>query len=543
MLKFIECDWFLEKRITFHARLNIVVGDRVNSNSIGKSTLLKVIDFVYGGSTLLTHGKDVAEILGHHSYKYMIILDREYIFERNTGSASVVSFHEPEGGVKVWSLEEYLEFLKAHYTAYIPDLSFRAVVSPVTRVWGRENLDVSRPLHDFRAERGSQCIDYIIKVFDRFGTLADLSFRLTDLESELKSFNSAVKKNIITKIQKSKYLENQKKILSNQSRLNEIRQQLAALAISVNELIDDKVLEQKVQKNSLLELKMTLSSELERVKSNLESNSNITKRNFQPLLDIIPSINTQKLESIESFHKGLTHILRKEIKEKENELISQINLVEADIQECNKAITHALAQSGNPAYIVDSVMDISLELTKLSKENELYDKIIDLSVQIKELKVGLKGKKIEILKSIENSLNKDISNLVEFIYKEARSSPELALKPDSYSYEIPKDTGTGKAYSNLILLDVSLLRHTKIPYLLHDSLLFKNVENKVIENLLLVYSSLSQQSFISLDGEIVESSSASEIVSNGAVIYLSAEKLLYTRDWRSDSDGATADDE
>ncbi|AZD33597.1 hypothetical protein C4K22_0832 [Pseudomonas chlororaphis subsp. aurantiaca] len=543
MLKFIECDWFVEKRITFHENLNIVVGDRVNSNSIGKSTLLKVIDFVYGGSTLLFHGKDVAETLGHHSYKYMLILDREYTFERNTGSASIVNFHDPEGGVKIWNLDEYLEFLKTHYTVSIPDLSFRAVVSPVTRVWGRENLDVSRPLHDFRAERGSQCIDYIIKVFELFGALSDLSFRLTNLESELKSFNSAVKKNIITKIQKSKYLENQEKITNNQLRLDGIRQQLAALAISVNELIDEKVLDQKVQKNSLLELKMTLSSELERVKSNLENNSNITRRNFQPLLDIIPSINIQKLESIESFHKGLTHILRKEIKEKESELIGQINLVDADIQECNKAITHALAQSGNPAYIVDSVMDISLELTKLSKENELYEKLIELSSQIKKLKVSLKGKKLEILEGIEDSLNKDISNLVEFIYKEARSSPQLTLKPDSYSYEIPKDTGTGKAYSNLILLDTSLLRHTKIPYLVHDSLLFKNVENKAIENLLRVYSSLSQQSFISLDGEIVESTSASEIVSKGAVIYLSSEKLLYTRDWRSNSDATIAGDE
>ncbi|MHC8324181.1 DUF2326 domain-containing protein [Pseudomonas sp. GB2N2] len=543
MLKFIECNWFVEKRITFHENLNIVVGDRVNSNSIGKSTLLKVIDFVYGGSTLLSHGKDVAETLGHHSYKYMIILDREYIFERNTGSANVVNFHGPEGGVEIWDLEIYLEFLKSHYTSSITDLSFRAVVSPVTRVWGRENLDVSRPLHDFRAERGSQCIDYIIKVFERFGALSDLSFRLIDLESELKSLNSAVKKNIITKIQKSKYLENQEKITSNQLRLDGIRQQLAALAISVNELIDEKVLDQKVQKNSLLELKMTLSSELERVKSNLESNSSITRRNFQPLLDIIPSINIQKLEDIESFHKGLTHILRKEIKEKESELISQINLVDADIQECNRIITHALAQSGNPAYIVDSVMDISLELAKLSKENELYEKLIELSSKIKELKVSLKGKKLEILKGIEVSLNKDISNLVEFIYKEARSSPQLTLNPDSYSYEIPKDTGTGKAYSNLILLDTSLLRHTKIPYLVHDSLLFKNVENKAIENLLLVYSSLSQQSFISLDGEIVESASASEIVSKGAVIYLSSEKLLYTRDWRSNSDATIADDE
>jgi hypothetical protein len=441
--------------------------------------------------------------------------------------------------VKVWDLETYLSFLKTHYTASIPDLSFRAAVSPVTRIWGRENLDVSRPLHNFRAEKGSQCIDYIIKVFERFGTLSDLSFRVTDLESELKSLNSAIKKNIITKIHKNKYLENQEKITSNQLRLNEIRQQLAALAISVNELIDEKVMEQKIQKNSLLELKMTLSSELERVKSNLEQNSSITRRNFQPLLDIIPSINIQKLENIESFHKGLTYILRKEIKEKESELTNQINLVDADIQECNKVITHALAQSGNPAYIIDSVMDISLELTKLSKENELYERLLELSNQIKKLKNNLKEKKLEILKTVENSLNKDICNLVEFIYKEARSSPQLTLKPDSYSYEIPKDTGTGKAYSNLILLDTSLLRHTKIPYLIHDSLLFKNVENKVIENLLLVYSSLEQQSFISLDGEIVESISASDTVSKGAVIYLSSEKLLYTRDWRSNSDTHT----
>lgn len=543
MLKFIECDWFVQKRILFHDRLNIVVGDRGNSNSIGKSTLLKVIDFVYGGSTLLSHGKDVAETLGHHSYKYMLFLDREYVFERNTGSANIVNMLTPDGGVESWDVETYYEFLKAHYTSTIPDLSFRAVVSPVTRVWGRENLDVSRPLHDFRAERGSQCIDYIIKVFERFGALSDLTCRLSDYESELKSLNGAIKRNIITKIQKSKYIENKEKITNNKLRLDSIRHQLAALAISVNELIDEKVLEQKVQKNSLLELKMTLSSELERVKSNLENNSNITRRNFQPLLDIIPSINILKLEKIESFHKGLTHILRKEIKEKESELLSQINIVDSDIQECNRLISYALAQSGNPAYIVDSIMDISLELTKLSSENELYEKLAELSSKIKEFKSTLKGKKLEILMGIENSLNKDIGGLVEFIYQEARSSPKLTLKPDSYSYEIPKDTGTGKAYSNLILLDTSLLRHTKIPYLVHDSLLFKNVENKAIENLLKVYSSLLQQSFISLDGEIVETISASEIVSKSAVIYLSSEKLLYTRDWRSEKGVIIADDE
>lgn len=543
MLSFIECDWFAEKRIVFHSSLNIVVGDRVNSNSIGKSTLLKVIDFVYGGSTLITHGKDVTEVLGHHSYKYMLALDKNYVFERNTGSANIVTFYDLDRGAVIWDLDIYLDFLKRRYTEYIPDLSFRAVVSPVTRVWGRENLDVSRPLHDFRAERGSQCIDYLIKVFGRFGDLSDLSFRLLDLESELKSLNGAAKQNIINKVQKSKYLENQLKITSNQYRLSEMRQQLAALAISVNELIDEKVLDQKVQKNSLLELKMALASELERVKANLENSRNISRRNFQPLLEIIPNVDIQKLERIEAFHKGLAHILRKEIKEKEEELIKQIQLIDEEIHECNKEISQALARSGDPAYIVDAVIDVSLELERLSKENEVYDKFVLIKEKIKELKVGLKGKKLTVLKFIEDSLNEDIAMLVEFIYKESRSSPQLTLRPESYTFEIPKDTGTGKAYSNLILLDMSLLRHTKIPYLIHDSLLFKNVENKAIENFLRLYSSLAQQSFISLDGEIVESSSASDVVSKGAVIYLSSEKLLYTRDWRSSNDGIGVSEE
>ena len=142
-------------------------------------------------------------------------------------------------------------------------------------------------------------------------------------------------------------------------------------------------------------------------------------------------------------------------------------------------------------------------------------------------------KKLIILAGIQRSLNNDISGLVKFIYNESRVSPQLTLLPESYSYDIPQDTGTGKAYSNLILLDTSLLRHTKIPFLIHDSLLFKNVENRAIENILRVYLSLNQQAFVALDGDIVDSVTAQELVKTSAVIHLSANKLLYTQDWRS----------
>ncbi|PYB86082.1 hypothetical protein DMX03_16845 [Pseudomonas koreensis] len=536
MLMYIECEWLTQKRINFKEKLNIVVGDRANSNSIGKSTLLKVIDFIYGGETLTTHGKDVHETLGHHSYIFMLRLDREYIFERNTGSPTVLRLLEKDGSKKEWSIQEYLDFLKIQYTSNINDLSFRAVVSLVTRVWGRDNLNVRKPLHDYSAESGSQCIEWLIKVFQRFGPLSDFSIRLSEQVAEQKSLNAAAKQSIIPKINKTTYIKNQQNIINNETRLDNIRSEISSFALSINELIDESVLEKKILKNQLLEIRMSLSSELERVKANLENNKSINKRSFQPLLEIIPSLNLEKLDSIESFHNGLTRILRKEIKAKEQELTEQIQHIDIQIGECNNGIAKALKNSGNPAFIVDSVIDISLELSKLLKENELYDTFTTLSKNIKAIKDKLKDLKAEILTTIQNTLNTDISKLVNYIYGEVRSSPKLELQPEKYSYEIPRDTGTGKAYSNLILLDTSLLRHAPIPFLIHDSILFKNVENKAIENILQIYQHLTQQSFISLDGEIVESESAKPLVAACAVVYLNSSELLYTVDWRAEKD-------
>lgn len=536
MLKYIECEWFTGKRITFKEKLNVVVGDRVNSNSIGKSTLLKVVDFIYGGDTLITHSKDVHETLGHHSYVFKLALDKEYVFERNTGAPTVIHLHGENGEIKEWSISEYLEFLQRQYTSEIEELSFRSVVSLMTRVWGRDNLDVRRPLHNFSAESGSQCIEWLIKVFNRFGPLADLTIRQSKLSTEQKSLNAAAKQSIIPKITKSKYTKNQEDITTHEHRLDTIRSEISSLAMSINELIDEAVLESKTEKNQLLEIRMSLSSELERVKANLEDNKRISKRSFQPLAEIIPSLNLEKLDTIESFHNGLTRILRKEIKEKELELLEQIGAVDAEIAVCNAAIAKALKNTGNPSYIVDSVIDISLALSKLTKENELYEKFTALAKEIKAIREKLKELKAGILESIESNLNIDIQKLVNYIYGEHRASPVLVLKPDKYSYEIPKDTGTGKAYSNLILLDTSLLRYTSIPFLIHDSILFKNVENRAIENILYVYNALSQQSFIALDGEIVESESARTLVESCAVIHLNADKLLYTKDWRRPED-------
>lgn len=53
MLKSIFCEKFYNKTLNFTKGLNTVVGDDLATNSIGKSTLLMLIDFVMGGSDFL----------------------------------------------------------------------------------------------------------------------------------------------------------------------------------------------------------------------------------------------------------------------------------------------------------------------------------------------------------------------------------------------------------------------------------------------------------------------------------------------------------
>ncbi|WP_054753483.1 hypothetical protein [Piscibacillus salipiscarius] len=61
MLTKIKSKIFQEEAIEFQKGLNVVLGDNKGSNSIGKSTLLMIVDFVFGGNTYTSHNKDMAE--------------------------------------------------------------------------------------------------------------------------------------------------------------------------------------------------------------------------------------------------------------------------------------------------------------------------------------------------------------------------------------------------------------------------------------------------------------------------------------------------
>ena len=80
MLKRIKCDKFSKKEIIFYPGLNAVIGDDIASNSIGKSTLLMIIDFVFGGNTYIKTNGDAINQLDHHEFQFEFEFKKEKLY-------------------------------------------------------------------------------------------------------------------------------------------------------------------------------------------------------------------------------------------------------------------------------------------------------------------------------------------------------------------------------------------------------------------------------------------------------------------------------
>src|ERR1700722_9348383 len=100
--------------VLFNSGLNVILGDANATNSIGKSTMLMVVDFAFGGKDLLEHNDDVVKELGHHEYFFTFQFDQElHRFCRDTSQTDTVYSCGPQFELgPPMTLEAYNAFLR-----------------------------------------------------------------------------------------------------------------------------------------------------------------------------------------------------------------------------------------------------------------------------------------------------------------------------------------------------------------------------------------------------------------------------------------------
>lgn len=534
MLREIRCEKFRTPVVSFHPGLNVVLGDDNATNSIGKSTLLMLVDFVFGGSTLLEWNKDVVAELGHHHYDFAFEFDGElHRFRRETITPATVYLCDADYKVlSAIKLDEFNAFLKHAYGLAQPGQTFRAAVGLHLRVWGKTNLIPDEPLHAFPKQKDKDCIDNLVKTYGKFEAIRAHDDAARTADTELKVIRAAASKQLIPKVTKTGYAQAKVQIAGLERDLEEVRQNLASYATNLSAVINKEVLELKERKDDLLQRRMTVAGRLQRVDRNLGGKRSLRGGNFQDLQRYFPEINTERLVEVEAFHDGVARILKEQLKQSKEQLTEELKLIDLSIAGIDTEMAAALGSVEQPGSLVDHVYKVSLSLqsARASKDGyELEQAHVDALQKAREALAEVKQR---ILTEIAISVNDGMREIVSEAVGEHRKSPLLSLDDATYNFEVFEDTGTGTAYFGLVLFDMAVFRATNLPAIAHDSVLFKNISNDSVANLVGLYANIQKQSFIALDEIQKYGPAAAQTLQKQSVIQLSDHAVLYIKDWR-----------
>ncbi len=535
MLVCISSELFNEKVLNFHEGLNVVLGDDKASNSIGKSTLLMVIDFVFGGKAFISFNKDVVNQLGHHFYNFSFSFNgTPYFFRRGTEHPKMVFIcNSNYQATKEIDLDEYLSFLKTKYLDSDQTLTFRGAAGLFSRVWGKENLEVRKPLHNMQGSSPIEGIELLLRLFKKDKSYRDNQKLFHTKDKEFAAIKIALSNKVVPRITQTQFEENQEMIVSTNAELETIKNELAKFAISISELTNKEVLELSQRKDAVLKLKLSAESDLRRINSSLSETKRKISKSFSNLKSFFPDINETRIAEIETFHSGIRRILKKEIEERKSKLESDLKSLNIEIAQIDKQLESVLSKVKNPTFIVDRVTNLGKRLNQAIQENDIFQRKTSLKSTTKELAQKIDETKSKELVAIQDEINEKIAGIVVETYGQNRKAPTLSITMKNYEYKIVDDTGTGKAYSNLIIFDLALFELTNLPQLTHDSLLFKNIENSAVTELIKRYNKTAKQSFIAIDEINKYGKEAIKALQEQSIIRLTENSMLYIKDWRS----------
>jgi len=522
MLVEIVCEKFKQKRIIFREGLNVILGDDNATNSIGKSSFLLVIDFVFGGNTYNTT-TDIISHVGNHTVCFCFSFNsKKYYFKRDTAEAATVHVCDNEYNImKDITTGEFQEFLKDSYNINIDDLSWRQLVGLYMRIYGKPNLKETEPLFN-KGTQQSKDVQNLLKTFDKFEECSSQFKIKEEASNKFSAFQKAQSYKIIDPIKnKTEIKQLDRKLIELQSQSDNLMSELETNTIDLTSEQLQAIADLKSQLNNIQITKSKRIVRLNKLKkdvSNIVDEFNVDKAN---ILRFFPNIDIREIEKINTFHKQLTTILSSEIKDEIEKGIKQVQELESVEKELLEKIKDVIKTTEPQKLSLNRFVQLQNEINSLIRGKDVYN----LRNKYKEEKANATKLYEEILQDslteVQQLLNNEINRRNDDVFNGTVKSPLITLRPKSYKYSCSDDNGTGSNYKNLILFDLSVLSLTCLPTLIHDTVLFKNIAVDVLEKLILQYNSFaSKQIFISFDNLSNFSERTSEVLRDSKVLEL-----------------------
>lgn len=530
MLKSISCEKLIDSPLVFKKGLNAVVGADDAQNSIGKSSVLMLIDFAYGGSDFPKKCDDVLNNVGELEVISEFIFDKSYRFLRNTSSPDLVYSYAEE---RVLSLRDFNYFLTEKYLPPGSEISFRDCVSGFFRIYQRNNYDHKRPLDIIPREAWENIRKRLLKMFNVYWVVSALEQKKAVAQKVQKDIAGTFSSGAVKKITKVQAKKNTGILHELSADIDSIKKALNKNVTDIRSVLSKESLRLKKEKDGLVELRLDLMTQLSRVEDNL-SNSKLKKgKNFQSVKAFFPDVSLQKLFEVESFHAGITEILKEQLKGEQASLLEAISIANSDIAMVDDALLSMVNSKEESVYLLERLIELDRQKNDLVQQQKYLELSDAAKGEVKDLKLEIETALINSVAEIETKLNDSVMTIVSEIYGEQAIAPVLAMYETNYKFDHGDDRGTGKGFANMIALDLSFLKETILPALIHDSLLFKNMDTPAIENLIRAYDGFSKQIFISIDEIPKYRADVVKIVENSMFLKLDKNRMAFKLKWKT----------
>ena len=542
MLIEIVCDKFIEhgkprEPITFHPGLNIILGSETGSNSIGKSTFLMIVDFVFGGTDYIAKLKDVQSNVGEHricfAFKFQSGI---YYFSRSSVNYTKVFVCDRDYNIKdsvPWSIDNYTSFLQKEYELNLPGLKFRNAIGRFSRIKDAF-IDEKHPIQQVQREKESSGIEALLKLVELYSDIEKKLNIVKDAENKYDAFTSALKYKYIQSVStKTDYKKNSLTIRELAKQLDELEKQYSDSLCGMAEIQAKIISDTKKELSKFRRQYSRLSSELDVMREDQNLNSSKFRGNFDGLIHFFPNVNLKRIEDIEQFHESVTNILKGEFQKTEEQLLDALKLLKVEIDYRENYLKLLGLEANVPRVIFEKYSNIKNKINKLQEANDSYDKKKQLNDVKKSTREALDRVILDKVSIMQEKINSKMNELNDAIYDGKRSSPILRVKDSShYEFFTPNDLGTGSKYKGIIVFDLSMLELTKLPIIIHDSIMLKHIEDNAIEKILELYTRTNKQVFIALDKKGSYSPKTQTIMQNSVVLQLGSDSAaLFGKIW------------
>ena len=551
-------DGQIRPAIRFHTGLNTVLGTQTRSNSIGKSTFLMIIDYVFGGSDYLDTAAHV--FVGEHEIYFTFrfgdtfhrfcrkTIDKDVVYlcenctwdeeqsrlerirlrEENAKDAPALREHDLNPYVltgETLRVDEYCKLLFKEYAIESENISFRNIVGRYFRVYGRPNHDEYQPLHNTPREKDSEAITALQRLFGETQQIKDLKANEKAKDEERKAYKAAQKfhlvRHITTKTGLKAAQEERDKL---QAELNELLRSKDREAEQADLSRSNEAAAINRKLAALRRNRSRLKSQLEALYINIDGHTAVSRGDLSDLAHFFPEANIGELQSIENFHQKLRGVLEAEMSEERSELQSSIATIDAEISTLQEQLRSIGIPTRLPTPFLTKHAELTMRIKDLDAQIGSFQENKDVDEAHKAAAAALKAAQEKELPRIAGEINAQMVRISDEILGPEREAPRLDLKDGkSYTFGTSTNRGTGNNYKNLIIYDLSILTKTALPAIIHDSFLLTDIGDTPTGAIVKQYikiAGIGKQVFIALDKTKSYGEDTDKDLNSNQVLYL-----------------------